>query len=42
MAFTNTIRKILTENPEEIKPAMEAAKEVIKGRIKILGSGGRV
>jgi len=48
MAFTNTVRKILTENPEEIdprkalKPAMEAAKEVIKGRIKILGSGGRV
>ena len=48
MAFTNTIRKILTENPEEIdprkalKPAMEAAKEVIKGRIKILGSAGRV
>ena len=48
MAFTNTVRKILTENPEEIdprkalKPAMEAAKEVIKGRIKILGSAGRV
>jgi fructose-bisphosphate aldolase class II len=47
MAFTNTVRKYLNEHPEEIdprkalNPAKAAAKEVIKGRIKILGSSGR-
>jgi fructose-bisphosphate aldolase class II len=47
MAFTNTIRQYLNEHPEEIdprkalNPAKAAAKEVIKGRIKILGSSGR-
>lgn len=44
MAFTNTIRQYLNEHPEEIdprkalNPAKAAAREVIKGRIKILGS----
>jgi fructose-bisphosphate aldolase class II len=47
MAFTNTIRQYLNEHPEEIdprkvlNPAKAAAKEVIKGRIKILGSTGK-
>ena len=47
MAFTNTIRQYLNEHPEEIdprkalSPAKEAAKAVIKGRIKILGSTGK-
>lgn len=47
MAFTNTVRQYLNEHPEEIdprkalSPAKEAAKVVIKGRIKILGSTGK-
>jgi len=47
MAFTNTVRQYLNEHPEEIdprkalNPAKEAAKAVIKGRIKILGSTGK-
>ena len=47
MAFTNTIRNFLIEHPKEIdprkalKPAFAAAKEVIKGRIKVLGSAGK-
>jgi len=47
MAFTNTIRSYLNEHPEEIdprkaiKPAFVAAKEIIKGRIKVLGSTGQ-
>jgi len=47
MAFTNTIRQYLNEHLNEIdprkaiKPAKAAAKEVIKGRIKILGSAGK-
>jgi len=47
MAFTNTIRQYLKKHPEEIdprkaqNPAKAAAKEVIKGRIKILGSTGK-
>jgi len=47
MAFTNTIRQYLKEHPEEIDPrkaltpAKAAAREVIKGRIKILGSTGK-
>jgi len=46
MAFTNTLRQFLNEHPEEIDPrkalipAKEAAKQVIKNRIKILGSAG--
>jgi len=47
MAFTNKIRQYLNEHPEEIdprkalNPAKAAAKEIIKGRIKILGSTGK-
>lgn len=44
MAFTNAIREYLIQNPDEIDPRMvlapakEAAKEVIRSRIRVLGS----
>ena len=48
MFFTKTIRDFLNQNSEEIDPrkvlgpAKEAAKEVIRGRIRVLGSNNRV
>lgn len=48
MAFTRSVQDYLTDNPEEIDPrkplgiAKEAAKEVIRERIRVLGSNNRV
>ncbi|MFA6711543.1 MAG: class II fructose-1,6-bisphosphate aldolase [Candidatus Caldatribacteriota bacterium] len=48
MAFTRAIREYLNQNPNEIDPrkplgvAKEAAKEVIRDRIRVLGSNNRV
>ena len=48
MAFTRAAHNYLTKNPEEIDPrkvlgtAKEAAKEVIRDRIRVLGSQNRV
>ena len=47
MEFTKKIREIIKENPEEIDPrkilgpAREAAKEIIRDRIRIFGSNGK-
>jgi fructose-bisphosphate aldolase, class II len=48
MAFTKAARDFLNQNPDEIDPrkmlgpAKEAAKEVIRGRIRVLGSNNQV
>ena len=48
MAFTRAAKEYLTKNPQEIDPrkvlgvAKEAAKEVIRDRIRVLGSQNRV
>lgn len=48
MFFTKAAREFLNQNPEEIDPrkvlgpAKEAAKEVIRGRIRVLGSSNQV
>lgn len=48
MAFTQAAINYIHNNPEEIDPrkvltpAKEAAKEIIRGRIKVLGSSNRV
>lgn len=48
MAFTKAVRDFLAQNPDEIDPrkalgpAKEAAKEVIKDRIRAFGSNNRV
>ena len=47
MEFTKKIRETIKENPEEIDPrkilgpAREAAKEIIRDRIRIFGSNGK-
>ena len=47
MAFTKAAAEFIAENPEEIDPrrmlapAKEAAKEVIRGRIRVLGSNNK-
>ena len=47
MKFTEKIREIIKENPEEIDPrkilgpAREAAKEIIRDRIRVFGSTGK-
>lgn len=47
MEFTKKIREIIKKNPEEIDPrkilgpAREAAKEIIRDRIRIFGSNGK-
>lgn len=47
MAFTKAARDFLNQNPDEIDPrkilgpAKEAAKEVIRGRIRVLGSNNQ-
>jgi fructose-bisphosphate aldolase class II len=47
MAFTRAARDFLNQNPDEIDPrkmlgpAKEAAKEVIRGRIRVLGSNNQ-
>jgi len=47
MAFTAAVREYLAQNPEEIDPrkmldpAKKAAKEVIRGRIRVLGSNNQ-
>jgi fructose-bisphosphate aldolase class II len=47
MKFTKKIREIITKNPQEIDPrkilgpAREAAKEIIRDRIRIFGSNGK-
>jgi len=47
MAFTKATREYLTQNPDEIDPrkmlapAKGAAKEVIRGRIRVLGSNNQ-
>jgi len=48
MAFTKAARDFLNQNPDEIDPrkmlgpAKEEAKEVIRGRIRVLGSNNQV
>lgn len=48
MAFTNAIKEHLSQNPNEIDPrivlapAKEAAKEIIRSRIRVLGSNNQV
>jgi len=48
MAFTKAAKELLADNPDEIDPrkmlapAKEAAKEVIRGRIRVLGSNNQV
>lgn len=48
LAFTATVREVLAESPKEfdprriLGPAKEAMKQVVKGKMRLFGSSGRV
>jgi len=48
LAFTATVREVLTNSPKEfdprkiLGPAKEAMKEVVKGKMRLFGSSGKV